>query len=69
MPYENQWDPNKLGPCDCGNGVEWYDDFSRVKGIDDVPQLRSRPHGPCSGTGQRPVGGWVRVWIDPPSPR
>lgn len=63
MPYERQWDPKVLGPCNnCTDGITW--EMVDIKGM---PEMRPRPCPECRN-GQREVGGWVNVWVEPDPP-
>lgn len=61
MPYEQQWDPNVMGPCPTYVEVKSFH-----KG--EVPSIEMIPCPVCGGRGEKKVGGYVRVWVDPGPP-
>ena len=62
MPYEQQWDPNVTASCP---PTEWRETWPDKNG---PPVMQEFPCLHCFGRGQRKVGGYVKVWVEPPPP-
>jgi hypothetical protein len=58
VPYEDAWNPNITESCPkTVTATRFRADGSSYPEEIECPA--------CSGTGERKVGGWVQVWIDP----